>query len=206
MGRPPRILKPDAIYHVFNRSAGKRTIFHTDADYRRFGNAVRYAQTRVAMRVLAFCFMPNHWHLVLWPSATCSLSAFMHRVTTRHATDHNVDHGLAGCGHVYQERFKNVEVEDERQLITVLRYVEANALRAGLVARAEHWRWSSACPHRDLRHTPSIDSWPIPRPPNWLALLNEGPTQSAMLEPETSALEIQVEEAGGRQTEVGSGN
>ena len=169
MGRPLRILKPDAIYHVFNRSAGKRAIFHTEEDYAVLGETLKQVQTRVAMRILAFCFMSNHWHLVLWPFGTCSLSDFMHRVTTGHAKRHNADRDLAGCGHVYQGRFRSVEVVDERQLLTVLRYVEANALAAGLVTRAE----TSACAERDFRRTPTIDTWPVPRPDNWLALLNQ---------------------------------
>jgi putative transposase len=174
MGRPPRCLKSDAIYHVFNRSAGKRQIFLTDEDYSVFGEAVKKAQTRVPMRVLAFCLMPNHWHLVVWPLRNYSLSDFMHRLTTKHAKQNNVDYGLAGCGHVYQERFRSVEVESDRQLLTVLRYVEANARNAGLVTRAEDWKWSSACPNRDILRTPTIDTWPIPRPVDWLKILNQG--------------------------------
>jgi putative transposase len=173
MGRPLRSLKRDAIYHVFNRSAGKRRIFQSDEDYAVFGETLKDVQTKVPMRVLAFCFMPNHWHLVVWPFEKYSLSDFMHRVTTKHAKQHNVANGIEGCGHVYQERFRAVEVEDERQLIVVLRYVEANARTAGLVSCAQDWKWSSACAARDCLRTPPIDQWPIPRPRDWFELLNQ---------------------------------
>ncbi len=172
MGRAPRGINDDSIYHVFNRGAGKRPLFDTGAEYDYFEQLLTEVQTRVSMRVLAYCLMPNHWHLVVWPFDAQSLPTFMQRVTTRHAIRHNRERGLAGCGHVYQGRFESVAVRDDLQLVNVLRYIEANPRAAGLVTRAEDWTWSSASARPEARPRPRVDTSPVPRPATWLDLLN----------------------------------
>lgn len=121
------------------------------------------------MRVIAYCLMPNHWHLVLWPDQDDAVSAYIHWLTGAHACYFNARHGLTG--HVYQGRFRDVRVRDERHLLTLLSYVEANPIRAGLVERAELWHWSSVGPSR----LSSLHPGPVPRPENWLELLRAGP-------------------------------
>jgi putative transposase len=172
VGRTLRGINDDSIYHVFNRGAGKRQLFDRHGDYVYFERLLQEVQTRVAIRVLAFCLMPNHWHLVLWPLEGQLLSTFIQRVTTRHAIKHNRDHGVAGCGHVYQGRFRSVAVKDQPQLVNVLRYVEANPRAAGLVHRAEDWAYSSASARTTRRSRPAIDTSAFPRPTTWLDLLN----------------------------------
>src|SRR5207248_6613964 len=82
-------------------------------------------------------------------------------------------HDQAG-GHLYQGRFKSFPVQDDHHLLTVLRYVEANPLRAGLVARAEDWNWSSLkLLHQGRGHL--LDEWPLPRPSDWIDRVNEPP-------------------------------
>jgi putative transposase len=164
----------DGIYHVFNRGTARRLLFANERDYADYLRLLIEAQTRVDMRIIGYCVMPNHWHLVVWPLVGPSVSMFMHRVTNNHALQHNFDRGLLGTGHVYQGRFKSVTVRDERQLLTVLRYVEANPRVAGLVERAEHWKWSSlarAC-DGDADVGPVLCPSPCPRPSNWLDLVN----------------------------------
>lgn len=95
------------------------------------------------MRVLGYVVMPNHWHLVVWPDSLGQLSQFMQRLTAAHAAVvRSMTHTL-GHGHVYQGRYHATAVRTDRQLVRTLRYVEANPVRAGLVVRAEMWRWSS---------------------------------------------------------------
>jgi putative transposase len=172
MGRPHRNTQDDAIYHVFNRAAGRRTLFDTERDYERFAKLLKETQTKVAIRILAYCLMPNHWHLVVWIFTGQSLSDFMHRLTTKHGRRHNEDRNMAGHGHVYQERYKCVAVENDRQLVTVLRYVESNPRTAGLVKLAEDWKWSSAFRDERRRIGPNVDTSPILRPSTWLEMLN----------------------------------
>jgi putative transposase len=125
--------------------------------------------------------MPNHWHLVVWVFTGQSLTDYMHRLTTKHGRQHNKDRNMEGYGHVYQERFKMVEIADHRQLLTVLRYVESNPRKAGLVKQAQDWKWSSAF-HDDRRRIgPSIDTSPALRPSTWLELLNHDLNESCSM-------------------------
>lgn len=126
---------------------------------------MRRAAARVPMRLLAYCLMPNHWHLVLWPLRDHAVSAYIQWLAGTHACYFNAQHGLSG--HVYQGRFRDVSVGDERHLLMLLRYVEANPVRAGLVTRAEDWMWSSVGQHC----LSELASSPVSRPANWLDLL-----------------------------------
>ena len=71
---------------------------------------------------------------------------------------------------MYQGRYKSVPLQEEAHLLTALRYVEANAVRAGLVNNALNWRWSSAT--ATPAALPILTAWPVSKPPDWLALLN----------------------------------
>ena len=67
MGRPLRAASGGLVYHVLNRAKGRQRLFNDDRDYAAFERVLQEAQQRIAMRLLASCVMPNHWHLVLWP-------------------------------------------------------------------------------------------------------------------------------------------
>jgi putative transposase len=110
--------------------------------------------------------MPNHWHLVLWPSQDDELSAFMAWLTVTHSRRWHLSHNAAGTGTIYQGRFKAIPVKDDRHFLTVCRYVERNPVRARLVRRVEEWAWSSAS---GLPNAWRLDmhEWPVPRPPGW---------------------------------------
>lgn len=165
MTRPRRVTLGEHVYHVLNRGIHRQTLFATADDYSHFQALMRRAAARTPMRVLAYCLMPNHWHLVLWPWHDNAVSAYIQWLACTHACYFNRQHGLTG--HVYQGRFRDVGVRDERHLLTLLRYVEANPVRAGLVARAEDWRWSSVGGAR----LPDLAGSPVTRPTNWLDIL-----------------------------------
>ena len=97
------------------------------------------------------------------------------RLTITHASRWQRHYAAAGHGHVYQGRFKSFPVQRDGHSLTVCRYVERNPLRAGLVRRAEKWRWSSLW--RRERGTDEqrriLCDWPVERPRNWLQLVNE---------------------------------
>ena len=122
------------------------------------------------MRLLAYCIMPNHWHLVVWPRRDGDLSRFMNWLTLTHTQRWHQHRHSVGEGHVYQGRFKSFPVETSEYFLTVCRYVERNPMRAGLVARAEHWRWSSA----GTRGVVPLHEWPMACPVDWLDRVNEG--------------------------------
>lgn len=96
-------------------------------------------------------------------------------LTTTHAHRYRLRHE-GNPGHLYQGRFKSFPVQDDAHLLTVARYVEANALRAGLVNRAEDWVWSSAAQSHG-GDAACIDEWPVSRPANWLDIVNEPLTE-----------------------------
>ena len=174
MSRPLRIAPGGFVYHVLNRANGRRRIFERDEDYRAFERVLAEIQSRVPMRVLAWCLMPNHWHLVLWPTRDGDLSDYMRLVTLTHTQRWHARRDSAGSGHLYQGRFKSFVVQDDAHFLTVCRYVEGNAQRAKLVERAEDWRWCSLwrAHHQQTDRPPRLARWPVIRPHNWVELVN----------------------------------
>ena len=89
-----------------------------------------------------YCIMGNHWHLLLWPRGDGDLSRFMRWVTLTHTQRYHTSHGTVGIGHLYQGRYKSFPVQSDSHYLNVLRYIEANPVRAGLVKNAGLWAWS----------------------------------------------------------------
>ena len=177
MPRPRRTAPGGLVYHVLNRANGRREIFQSAADYRAFEEALGEMQERVPMRILAWCLMPDHWHLLLWPERDADLSNYMRLVTLTHTQRWHAFRGSAGTGHLYQGRFKSFVVQSDSHFLTVCRYVEANALRANLVPHAESWRWCSLwrqC-HDASGDGPRLHEWPVARPRDWARYVNERP-------------------------------
>jgi len=172
MARPLRRIIPDVVYHVLNRGNGRMRIFRKDGDYQAFLNCLSEGLRRYRVDLLAWCVMPNHWHLVLRPRAEKQLQEFMRWITVTHVRRHHGYHD-GNSGHLYQGRYKHFCVEEDSHFLTLCRYVEANPLRAQLVADAEVWPWSSL--HQRLHHwqNPPLADWPMERPRNWTAVVNE---------------------------------
>ena len=176
MGRSLRAASGDLVYHVLNRANARRTLFADEGDYAAFERVLAQACTRVSMRLLAYCVMPNHWHLVVWPRQDGDLSRFMNWLTLTHTQRWHQHRHSVGEGHVYQGRFKSFPVETNEYCLTVCRYVERNPVRAGLVERAEQWRWSSA---GSLGAVP-LYAWPMERPAEWLHWVDEGESSAQL--------------------------
>ncbi len=155
-------------------------LFGKEADYRAFEELLRETLDSCPMRICAYCLMPNHWHLLLWPEHDGDLPAFMQRLTTKHVRRWRSHRGSVGDGHVYQGRYKSFPVESEDYFYHVARYVERNALRAGMAARAEDWKWSSLW--RRVYGTNDdmtlLSGWPVVFPRDWRQLVNEPQTEA----------------------------
>jgi len=172
MPRPPRI-HPDCVpQHIVNRGNRKSPIFTSPADYLGFLAAMTDAADRTVVRLLAFCLMPNHWHLVLWPYKGAEVSTYMQVLMNAHLRDLLPRNGLSGHGHAYQARYRNHFIQNEWHFLNVCRYVESNARRARLCARAEEWRWGSLYCSGPAPGINLLSPWPTPRPADWLDQVN----------------------------------
>jgi putative transposase len=172
MARSRRDRGPGLIHHVVNRCNRRKIIFHKRADYIAFLDVLHEAVTRFGMRLIAFCIMRNHWHLVLWPDDKVSISAFMHWLTSTHVRRYHAHYQLTGTGHLYQARYRNDICRDDRGVLAVIRYVEGNALAAGIVKRAQDWRWSSLRVRIDGDERGLLTQGPIELPANWTTYVN----------------------------------
>ena len=167
MPRRPRFRTGGYVFHVLNRAVRRETLFSKEGDYLAFQRVLEEARRQVPMRLLAFCVMPNHFHLVLWPVGDDDLSEYMRWVTVTHTQRWHAHHKTSGTGPIYQGRFKSFPVEQDEHFFTVVRYVERNPLRAGLVSRASRWRWSSPWLRLNERWDVTLDAWPVPCPDGW---------------------------------------
>jgi len=162
-----------AIHHVVNRGNRRNIIFHKPGDYEAFVAVLTEACARFEMRLLAFCVMPNHWHLVLWPPVDVSLSAFMQWLTSTHVRRYHAHYELVGTGHLYQARYRNQVCESEGRLLAAIRYVEANALAANLVESAKDWPWCSLAVRTNGDEGRLLAECPIMLPRNWAAYVDD---------------------------------
>jgi putative transposase len=174
MGRPPRAAQGGLVSHALNRANARLAIFEDDGGFAAFERILAEAVTRFDMRLLVYCVMPKHLHLLLWPRGDGDLSQFMQWLTLTHTQRWHAHRHTGGPGHLYQGRFKSFPVQSDEHLRAVCRYVERNALRAGLVGRAEDWRWGSLWRSRsfDDASEPRLSGWPIDRPADWTLRVN----------------------------------
>lgn len=175
MPRAARVAPGGYIYHALNRSAGRVALLEKDEDYEVFQNVLLAAWQRRPIRILGYCSMPNHWHFLLWPRRDGELTEFLRWLTLTHTQRWHAQHGTAGSGHLYQGRFKAFPVQNDDHFLTVLRYVEGNAVRAGLCPKAQDWRWGSLAHRRASADDPVHDllaDGPMPLPRDWTTRVN----------------------------------
>lgn len=163
MPRIPRGQVSGFAYHVINRGNGGATVFQKNGDYRAFLDLLAMAKTKYPVMLLGFCLMPNHFHLVVQPKTPQALSASMQWSLTAHVLRYHKHY--RSHGHVWQGRFKSFPIQQDEHLLTVLRYVLRNPVRARLAEKPDQWLWSN------FQHGHLIDPLPIPLPPDWNHLL-----------------------------------
>jgi putative transposase len=172
MPRPLRLFDPDSVVHVVNRGNERRALFDQPRDYDEFLRILDLALARRPSRLLGYVLMPNHWHLVLWPTVPAELSQFLHYLTSLHAVHFRQVSGSTGSGHVYQGRYRSTVVDSDVRYARTIRYVEANPLRARLVSRAEDWPWSSLA-ERARRQRRVVDGpFLLPALAEWTVFVN----------------------------------
>jgi putative transposase len=170
MPRTARALLAGGFYHLINRGNNRAAIFPGPGDYQAFLSLVAKAQQRIPLSIVAFCAMPNHFHVVASSSGARDISRWMQWLLTTHGHRFHLAH--ATSGRVWQGRFKAFPIQHDAHLLTVMRYVERNALRAGLVSRAEEWPWGSLAWRTARYGGPRLAESPVPVPVNWVSLVN----------------------------------
>ena len=140
MARLPRFVLPGHPHHITQRGNRRERTFFEPADYALYLDLLAEAADRAGVAIWSYCLMPNHVHIIAVPSDADGLRRTFRHVH-RHYTGY-VNARLRVTGHLWQGRFSSVAM-DEPHLVTALRYVALNPVRAKLVARAEDWDWSS---------------------------------------------------------------
>lgn len=169
----PRIARGETgggIYHVINRGNMRMQVFDDAEDYKYFLELLKAGMKKEDVELHAYCLMPNHFHLLLVPKREGSLSRLMQWVMTSHVRYYHRKNKTSG--HVWQGRYKSFMIEKESYYITLIRYIEANALRARLVKHAETWDYSSLH-NRMLNNTELIHEPLLELPDDWIAYVNE---------------------------------
>jgi len=169
MPRTARASVADTWYHVLNRGNRRAEVFHKPPDFDAFVQAMADASARLPVDILGYCLMPNHFHLVIRTRADGDLGRWVQWLLMAHARRYHRHYHTTG--HVWQGRFRAFPIQDDDHLVTVLRYVERNPLRAELVPRAEDWRWSSL--PRWLHGDPALWRGVEVRDENWRERVNE---------------------------------
>ena len=175
MPRTARASLGNWCYHVLNRGNGRAEVFHKEDDYAAFVALFEPACERLRMRIVGYCLMPNHFHLVLWPHGDGDLGRWMQWLMTAHVRRYHRHY--ASSGHVWQGRFKAFPIQQDEHFLTVLRYLERNPLRARLVQRAEDWTWSSLR-QRLAGNLDLLSPSPVALPSQWARLVNEPQTEA----------------------------
>ena len=176
MPRRPRHTLTGVAFHVMNRAVRGSTLIENDCDFEALARILREALYQSHVEVLSYQVMRNHWHFVMTCDRIADLSTLMHRFEGRHANNWAGAHRARGRGYVYQGRFKSVPVQTSHSLFRVCRYVERNALRQNLVAKAEDWQWGSLHARCNDFYPIPLSEWPIPPPSNWIELVNTAQT------------------------------
>ncbi len=180
MPRTGRFIVADYCYHVINRGNKKARVFHEPADYEQFQALVYRAHERLRLPILAACLMPNHFHLVVRPAIADDVGRWMQWLFTTHVRWHHAKYSTNG--RLWQGRFKAFLIQQDHHLLTVMRYVERNALRANLVERAEDWKWGSLAWRTAERPPVALVESPVPLPSYWRHLVNEPQTAAEIAE------------------------
>jgi putative transposase len=158
-------------FHVYGRGNAQAVVFHDELDYDSFMALIARAVKRIPMRVLAYCLMPNHFHLVLRPLADGDLGRWMHWLLTSHVHRHRRRYETVG--RIWQGRFGSSPIQADGHLLTVLRYVERNPVRANLVPAVIDWPWSSIHERLGRQGNGLITDLPVELPENWLGFVQQ---------------------------------
>lgn len=170
MPRTPRELHENAFYHLINRGNNKQLVFRKDLDFHVFLSLLIESKQQHPLPIFGYCLMPNHYHLILQAKKPETVRRFVHWAMTCFSEYSHAEHKTSG--HLWQGRYKNFLIDCDQYLVTALRYIEGNPLRAKLVNSCIEWPWSSAKDHWQNRYSGLVDPPPIALPLDWVNFVN----------------------------------
>ena len=168
--RAARNLFDGGYFHIINRGNNRLTVFHSPLDYQVFMGLMKEAKCRFPLSLLAYCLMPNHFHLLIQAIKSASVGRCLHWLTTCYSGYYRTRYGTSG--HIWQGRFRSFTIECEDYLITAARYIESNPLRATLVRSNREWGWSSLGSHLSGTYGGLIDPPPFYLASGWLEMVD----------------------------------
>ncbi len=182
MPRHARQTPGGLVSQALNRGTARLTRFRQDADDQAFLCRFDEALREDPLRVLAYRRMPTPWHIGLWPQSDGQGTVFLRCLTLTRPVRRHKHYHRTGSGHLYQNRFKAFAIEPDDHRLTVLRYVERNALRANLVQRCQEGPWSSlACRLAGgAVAARRLAPWPVPTPTPWVQWVQEAQTEAEL--------------------------
>jgi len=173
MARMARVVAVDMPHHVTQRGNRRQQVFFCDEDYEAYRLLLGESCQNAGVKILAYCLMPNHVHLILVPTSQNGLSDAL-KIAHRHYTRH-INFREGWRGYLWQGRFSSFPM-DEKYLLACARYVELNPVRARLVEKPGDWRWSSARAHLGMGADELVDAAALKSfVPDWAAFLAAAP-------------------------------
>jgi putative transposase len=141
MPRKPRLFLPGVAVHIVQRGHSRNPVFLDNNDYQTYLDFIYHASRRHQCEVHAYVLMTNHIHLLVTPAKDKSVSKFMHAVNSHYVPYFNFTYGTSGS--IWEGRFKASLINNEQYLLTCMRYIELNPVRARMVKTPRDYRWSS---------------------------------------------------------------
>lgn len=158
MPRTRRIFYDGAIYHIINRGHNQQGILLDAEDFVKFKNIMADYLKKYDFNIFHYCFMLNHFHLIMRVNKVKHLPDIMKGVSLTYANHHKKKYSRVGC--LFQSRYKSILIEKDEYLLECGRYIERNPVRAGLVKDPSEYQWSSynyyAKGKKDTIITPNI--------------------------------------------------
>ena len=159
MARRPRLFAPALLYHVIVRGNQRQRTFQSEQDYQAYLDRLEKYRAKFQVRIYAYCFMPNHVHLLL-ETGSAPLSKFMQGLQQSYTQYFNRTHRKVG--HLFQGRYKAIICDRDKYLLALVRYIHLNPVRAGLIKRPERYCYSGhasylkAGPHKIIEAQPIL--------------------------------------------------
>lgn len=155
MARLPRYVIPGQPQHIIQRGNNRQAIFAADADYQFFRDAMIEAAHKHGLAIHAYVWMTNHVHLLATPEKDDSISKVFQSVGRKYVQYFN--HTYQRSGTLWEGRYRATVVDSEQYLLTLMRYIELNPVRAGMVTHPRDYRWSSYAFNARGQSSPNTD-------------------------------------------------